>query len=109
MTSQIFKSKPDISYLKNLLENISEQDNDKYIINNASFKKGVMFNYIEEFCELIKENYYDSKKFYIERKMTYKYFLTIIRQICKINDINYQTETKYNKSTYEIVYFIDKF
>jgi len=109
MTSQIFKSKPDISYLKNLLENISEQHNDKYIINNASFKKGVMFNYIDTFCESIKENYYDSKKFYIERKMTYKYFLTIIRQICKISEINYETETKYNKSTYEIVYSIDKF
>ena len=41
--------------------------------------------------------------------MTYKYFLTIIRQICKISEINYETETKYNKSTYEIVYSIDKF
>lgn len=107
MASQIFKSKPDIIFLKNLLEDITEKENEKYIINTASFKKGIMFNSVQKFCELIKDNYYDSKKFYIERKMTYKYFLTIIRQLCKICGINYETETKYNKSTYEIVYFIN--
>ena len=93
--------------MKDLLDSICEVENDQYVINNASFKKGNMFNHIDDFCSKIEEYYYDSKKFYIQRKMTYKYFLTVIRQLCKINNIEYETQTKYNKSTYEIVYYID--
>jgi hypothetical protein len=109
MTSQIFKSTPDPGIFKDLLDNICDIENEKYIINNASFKKGVMFNHISDFCEKTEDCYYKSKKFYIQRKMTYKYFITIARQICKIHELNYTTETKYNKSTYEIVYLIDLF
>jgi hypothetical protein len=109
MSSQIFKSKPEISLFKELLNNICDKNDSVYILNNASFKKGIMFETIQKFCEEIGDCYYDSKKFYIERKMTYKYFITVVRQVCKIHDLTYQTETKYNKSTYEIFYMIDVF
>jgi len=108
-SSQIFKIKPDPNIFKDLLENICEIYDGKYILNNASFKKGMMFENITDFCSKIKECYYDSKLFYIERKMTYKYFITVVRQLCKINNLSYETETKYNKSSYEIIYMIDKF
>ncbi len=109
MTSQIFKLVPDISYFKDILDSICEIENNKYIINNASFKKGMMFNNVSEFCSNIEKYYYESKKKYIQRKMTYKYFLTIVRQLCKVSNINYETVTKYNKSTYEIIYFVEAF
>jgi len=108
-SSQIFKIKPDPEIFKELLENICEVYDGIYLLNNASFKKGMMFGNITDFCSKIKECYYDSKLFYIERKMTYKYFITVLRQVCKINNLSYKTETKYNKSSYEIIYMIDKF
>jgi hypothetical protein len=109
MDSQIFKSRPNPCIFKTLLDNICDRENNRYIINNASFKKGIMFNHITEYCSNVEDNYYESKKFYIRRKMTFKYFITVIRQMCRVNDIGYETVTKYNKSTYEIMYLIDPF
>ena len=53
-------------------------------------------------------NYYDSKKHYITRKMDYNRFITILRQLCNVNNIKYETKMVYNSSTYEIVYYIYK-
>jgi hypothetical protein len=41
-----------------------------------------------------------------DRKLTYKSFNTIIRQICNFNKITYTTQIKYDKSVYDIVYDI---
>lgn len=109
MDSQIFKTTPDPCLFKTLLDNICDLENTRYIINNASFKKGVMFDHISEYCSGVEDNYYESKKFYIRRKMTFKYFITVVRQMCRFHSIGYETNTKYNKSTYEIVYLIDSF
>ena len=38
--------------------------------------------------------------------MTYTAFTTVLRQICKFNHIKYTTKIRYEKSTYEIVYYI---
>ena len=38
--------------------------------------------------------------------MTYKNLITIIRQICKYNNIPFTSDIKYSKSKYEITYFI---
>ena len=52
--------------------------------------------------KIIKENQInfnfevvDSQKFYVERKMTYKNFVTILRQICKYHNIPFTTNIKY--------------
>jgi len=109
MDSQIFKYLPDPCLFKALLDNICDLENTRYIINNASFKKGMMFGHISEYCLNMENNYYESKKFYILRKMTFKYFITVVRLMCRVHDIGYETHTKYNKSTYEIVYLLDAF
>ena len=38
--------------------------------------------------------------------MIYKNFVTIIRQICKYHHIPFTSSIKYNKSKYDIYYFI---
>jgi len=59
-----------------------------------------------EFCETIKNYYHLSKQFYLERKMTYNSFTTILRQICKNNNIMFTSQIKYNESKYNIDYLI---
>ena len=45
-------------------------------------------------------------KKYITRKMNYKNFITIIRQICKYHHFAFASNIKYDKSSYEITYNI---
>jgi len=108
MASQLFKKNIPKELFVDLLNNICNVNQNKYVLNNASFKKGMLdeFKYISNFLENIKEFYYLSKQRYVTNKLTYKSFTTIIRQICKSHNIPYSTEINYVKSSYEIIYYI---
>ena len=54
----------------------------------------------------LKEKYKVSKKFYLERENNYNNLLTIIRHLCKKNNINYGSKIKYDKNNYKIIYYI---
>ena len=106
MSIQIFKNKIPNEHLFDLLNKICIKNDNHYILNNISFKKGLYENYIDNFFESIKPYYHNSKKKYLERKQTYNNFTTIIRQICNHNNIIYTSKIKYEKSEYEIIYII---
>jgi hypothetical protein len=106
MTSQIFKYNIPSQILINLLNNIAIKKNDFYELNINSFKKGIYNQSIEYFINECKPYYYISKRKYLEKKLTYNSFITIIRQICNNNFINYTSKIKYDKSDYYIEYYI---
>ena len=106
MVSQNFKHKISPEILYELLEKICAKENDTYIFNKIAYKKGDFLHLIEPFCDSIVESYYKSKQFYITRKQTFTTFATIVRQICKANDIVYSCKIEYDKSSYSIVYLI---
>jgi|TARA_B110000495_G_C22971470_1_gene570179 hypothetical protein len=106
MSGQIFKTNPPIDAFLFFFRQFGEFKNNKYILSKALFKKAKMKEKIQPYIDLIKPHYYNSKLFYIERKMTYKNFVTIIRQICKLYAIGFVSSIKYSKSTYEIKYSI---
>ena len=106
MSSQIFKKKIPKEVLFNFLENNSKKKNNSYIFTKTSFKKAQFNNLVEPFCDSLKEYYHKSKLKYLERKINYKNFITIIRQICKSVHIPFTSKIVYDKSKYEIVYTI---
>lgn len=106
MSSQIFKTEVPNETLFNLLENICMKNEKHYILNSDSFKKGIFNKSIENFLEICKPYYHNSKKNYLEKKMTYNTFTTVIRQICNHNKLTYTSQIKYNKSSYDIIYII---
>jgi len=106
MSSQIFKNKIPIEMLFDLLDKIALKNNNSFIINNNVYKKGIYNGLIQEFIEQCKPFYHNSKRKYLERQINYNSFITIIRQICRINKINYDSHIKYNNSIYDIVYNI---
>lgn len=106
MSSQIFKKDFPSEILFNLLENICMKNEKHYILNSDSFKKGMFNKTIDEFLENCKLYYHNSKKKYLEKKMTYSTFITVIRQICNYNKLTYISQIKYNKSSYDIIYII---
>lgn len=106
MSSQIFKNHVPNEILIELLDNIAIKSDKCYIINNDSYKKGIFNNLINEFIIKCVPYYHISKRKYLERKLTYNSFITIIRQICNYNKITYTSQIKYDKSTYDIIYYL---
>lgn len=106
--SQIFKTIPPINILFNLLEKICKPDKKYYIIDRPAFKLGIYNNNITQFIEQLLPYYHKAKKFYLERKMDYKRFLTVVRQISNANSIPFNYHNHFEKSTYDIIYKIFK-
>jgi hypothetical protein len=106
MTSQIFKNKVPNALFFELLDKICPKNEKHYTFNLDSFKKGIFNKEIIKFFENLKPYYFISKQKYLERKITYNSFTTILRQICNNNKIIYTSQIIYNKSSYNIVYYI---
>lgn len=106
MSSQIFKSIINKKILLDFLEKICVKTDKYFVINKSAFKKGMFNNLIADFYENIKPYYHISKRKYLENNSTYNNFCTVIRQICKFNSIMYNSQIKYDKSNYEILYYI---
>jgi hypothetical protein len=106
MTSQIFKNPISNQLLIKLLDDIAVKTEKCYVLNNNSYKKGMFDDTISNFINECKPYYHLSKRKYLERKLTYNSFITIIRQICNFNKITYTSQIKYDKSSYDIMYYI---
>jgi hypothetical protein len=109
MSLQIFTDKVPLEILTDLFEKLQckKQDN-CYIFDKISYNRGKITNIIPSFLESCKKYYFSSKVHYIERKMTYNRFTTVLRQICNANKIPYSTQITYtNNSDYMIVYKFD--
>ena len=106
MSTQIFKSQLPKSLLFDLLDKICLKNDKHYTFNSDSFKKGVYTEDIPNFFNECKPYYHISKRKYLEKKITYKSFTTVLRQICNYNKITYTSQIKYDKSTYDILYYV---
>jgi hypothetical protein len=106
MSSQIFKKNVPNELLFKLLDSICLKNEKHYTLNTNTFKKGLFNNQIQDFLNECVQYYYVSKQKYLERKITYNNFTTVLRQICNYNKISYTSQIKYDKSKYEIIYYI---
>jgi hypothetical protein len=106
MSLQIFKERIPSHILFDLLEDLCVKNEKYYIFNNISYKKGIFTEKINDFLNTCKPYYFTSKQKYLDRKITYNKFMTVVRQICNINNIVYTSKIKYDKSLYEIEYYI---
>jgi hypothetical protein len=106
MSGQIFKNNIPMELVFELLDSICLKNEKHYILNIESFKKGVFKEIIQKFFENCKQYYHLSKRKYLERKLTYNSFTTVMRQICNSNKITYTSQIKYDKSSYSIIYYI---
>jgi hypothetical protein len=106
MSSQIFKNKFPKEDLLGFLDNYAEKKHNHYYFTKTSFKKAVFDQSITPFCDSLKEYYYLSKQKYLDKIQNYRSFVTIIRQICKSHQMGFTSKIKYDKSNYEIVYYI---
>jgi hypothetical protein len=105
-TTQVFKSKVPVELLWDFLKANFEFKDTHYLVNKFLYKKVEYNKNILLFTSSLKEYYHKSKRKYIERTMNYNFFLTILRQLCNSQEIKYTTKLVYDKSSYEIEYYI---
>ena len=98
---KIFKDIPDKDNFVQLLQNINIVDNNIYIFYDELYKKNK--DCIEDYFFMIKDNYQDSKKGFMD-DLNFKKSMTAIKQICRIHDIKYINNRKYFNNTYKIYY-----
>ena len=106
MSSQIFRTSIDIQKLFDFLDQCTSKKKNIYTFSKVAFKTAQYKELIDPFCKEVEQYYYDSKKYYATRKMTYKNFITILRQLCKQCHFGFTSNIKYYKSAYEISYTI---
>ena len=104
--SQTFKNHIPKSTLFHLLDKICDKSDKYYLFDLTAYKKGEYLNVITSFCDEIKPYYHESKKFYVDRKMSYYNMCTVLRQICNSNSIMFSTKIVYSKSKFNIPYHI---
>jgi hypothetical protein len=103
---QIFRKQIDLKILYDLFDNISVSKNGLHAVDVNVYKKMVFHNMHVEFCDKLKEYYHKSKQFYATRPFTYKSFTTILRQICKYNNVDIVSKVRYVDSEYSNEYVI---
>lgn len=106
MTNQIFKKPIPNENLFALLESLCIKHDKYYEFNYDAYKKGLFTEMLATFIESCKSYYHISKQKYLDRKLSYNNFVTILRQICNFNKVTYTSVIKYDKSAYNIIYYI---
>lgn len=106
MSKQIFRDIVPLEILFELLEQICLKTDKYYLVDINAYKKLKYNNLHVRFIDEIIDYYHLSKRFYVEREMTYNSFTNIVRQICKSNDIMFTNQIKYSESSYSIDYLV---
>ena len=107
MPSQLFKQHIPIEILFNFLNEVCEKEHNYYKFNTDAYKRAVLKDIHTSFLEKIKPFYHKAKQHYVERKVNYNNFVTILRQLCNLHSVGYTSKINYSKSKYEIVYYIN--
>ena len=103
MKNQILKEK--IIFFDDFLKGVGTKEKNCICINENHYKKIDYNGQLKEFLEKVKPFYHLSKLHYIENVTQYNNFITILRQISKINDVYFTYKIKYTKSKHYIEYY----
>lgn len=106
MSNLIFKKDVSNNVLFDFLETYCSIEKEYFLLDKLIFKQYEYNNLVIDFYNTIKDNYKEGKRYYLDRSISYNNFLTIIRQICKNNNIPYYSKIKYDNNKYYIIYYI---
>ena len=103
MKNQIIKSK--IDFLNEFIVSIGTKEHNYIMINENHYKQALYNDKIKPFFSKLEPYYHISKKFYLNRELSYAGFITILRQIAKKNEVQFESKFKYINSTHYLEYY----
>jgi len=101
--SQILKCK--IEFFNEFLTNIGTLEKNHICINENHYKQIEYNGQLNAFVEKIKPFYHKSKMHYTENINNYNNFITLLRQISKMNGVFFTYKIKYTNSKHYIEYY----
>lgn len=102
----VFYKNVNLEILYKLLENNALKTNEYYLIDETAYRKIIFTKEHEPFINDVHLCYYPAKRIYTTRELTYRTFITILRQICKYHSIQFEMRTKYSHCNTEKIYFL---
>jgi hypothetical protein len=69
------------------ISNDNVRDDKYYVVNVNSYRKSIADNSFGEFCDAIRSHYIPSRQRYVDSVDSYSRFLTVIRQVCRVTDM----------------------
>lgn len=106
MSSQLFKKQVPLDILDDFLKSNCAREGKFYVFSKITYRKAIYHNKIIPFCDNLINYYYSSKQYYVKRDLNYSKFTTVLRQLCNLHKLPYTSRIIYNKSTYDILYYI---
>jgi len=85
---QLFNARIPRNLLISFLTHVSNdivRDDKYFVVNVNSYRKSIDDGSLVKFCDDIRDMYIPSKKRYADAVDTYSRFLTVIRQVCRVN------------------------
>ena len=98
--------KEHVDFFNEFISDIGIQENNYIVINETIFNQAKYNDKIQPFFDKLIPYYYKSKQFYVTREINFGNFITVLRQICKKNNVEYTSKIKYSKSTHFMEYYI---
>ena len=105
--SHIFIEKYPLDKLYEFFKENAILQGEKYFFDVNLYRKGIFNKNITNFVNTIEPYYKQQKKFYITRALTYKNFMTILRQLCRSHNIEYTNKVRYINNSYQIEYLFN--
>ena len=102
----LFRAHIPVDFLYDVLDKICVKKDKYYIIDFNAYRLLQFHDLYTPFAEQIIHAYKPSKQKYVTRTLTYNSFTTIVRHICRINGIPFETKFNYQHSLYNIDYYI---
>jgi hypothetical protein len=112
---KLFKTMVPTELFYNFIKKIAYKlpNSNHYLIDVSAYKKATYCDepqstpsLLQEFCNDLIPYYCKDKHFFLTRKMSYNNLNTILRQVCRHNNIECNPNRKYDKSKTQIVYYI---
>jgi len=104
MTIQLFKNGIDPNILFKYLSSGCKEKNNRYYFDLYAYKKSEFIGQLDVFLDECRPLYFKAKQKYCNGQMTFIRMLTLIRQICRHNNIDYMKHMQYLNAGYEITY-----
>ena len=102
----IFRKHIPVETLYHILDRICVKTDKYYLIDFNAFRLLQFHELYPDFAKNIIEAYKPSKQYFVTRVLTYNSFITIVRHICRVNHVHFDTKFNYQHSQYNIDYYI---
>ena len=104
--SYMFYSIIPIHLLFDILEQVCVKRNEYYIFDLLAFRSMKYRNLYPEFANKIISHYRPHYQSFVTRQLSYSSFVTILRHICKMNNIKFDCKDNYCSPGYNIDYYV---